>query len=137
MNYINVLEFIKQNPVCTLATSKNNQPRVRAFLTNIVDDKFYFTTSADKNVGLEILENHKCELCYLSSDFSKMLRVETTLKILDDKTMKQHFIDTRDYLKGFSADDESFILFTLSDSKARFWSLENNMDERNLEVIDF
>lgn len=137
MNYTNILEFIQQNPVCTLATSRDNQPRVRAFLTNVIDGKLYFTTSADKNVGSEILENQKSELCYLSSDFSKMLRVTTLLEILDDKKLKQELIDTRDYLKGFSADDESFILFTLSDSKARFWSLENNMDERNLEVITF
>lgn len=137
MNYTNILEFIQQNPVCTLATSRDNQPRVRAFLTNVIDGKLYFTTSADKNVGSEILENQKSELCYLSSDFSKMLRVTTLLEILDDKKLKQELIDTRDYLKGFSADDESFILFTLSDSQARFWSLENNMDERNLEVITF
>lgn len=137
MNYTNILEFIQQNPVCTLATSRDNQPRVRAFLTNVIDGKLYFTTSADKNVGSEILENQKSELCYLSSDFSKMLRVTTLLEILDDKKLKQELIDTRDYLKGFSADDESFILFTLSDSQARFWSLENNMDEKNLEVITF
>jgi len=60
MNYTNILEFIQQSPVCTLATSRDNQPRVRAFLTNVIDGKLYFTTSADKNVGSEILENQKC-----------------------------------------------------------------------------
>ena len=137
MDYKNVLDFITQNPICTIATSKNNEPHVRAFLTNIVDGKFYFTTSAFKNVGQEILQNKKSELCYLAQDFSKMLRVNTSLKILDDTKMKQHFIDTREYLKGFSADDENFILFTLSNSKATFWSLENNMREDELEKIEF
>lgn len=137
MDYKNVLDFVTQNPICTIATSKNNEPHVRAFLTNIVDGKFYFTTSAFKNVGQEILQNQKSELCYLAPDFSKMLRVNTTLNILDDIEMKQHFIDTRDYLKGFSADDENFILFTLSNSKATFWSLENNLREDELERIEF
>ena len=137
MNYQDIIDFITQNPVCTIATSKDNQPHVRAFLTNIVDDKLYFTTSSKKNVGAEIVLNKKSELCYLNADFSKMLRITTTLEVLDERKLKQYFIDTRDYLKGFSSDDESFILFTLLDSKATFWTLENNMNENSLEVISF
>ncbi len=137
MNYNDILEFVTKNPVCTLATSTGNQPHVRAFLTNIIDDKFYFTTSLNKNVGLEIQKNQLSQLCYLSADFSTMLRIETTLKLLDDKEMKQHLIDTKDYLKYFSADDASFVLFTLSNSKATFWRLENNMKEDEIEKIMF
>lgn len=137
MEYKDVLEFVTQNPVCTIATSKDNEPHVRAFLTNIIDDQFYFTTSSHKSVGAEILQNQKSELCYLASDFSKMLRINTTLDILDDKKIKQHLIETRDYLRGFSVDDPDFILFTLSSSKATFWSLENNMKEESLERIVF
>jgi len=137
MNYKDIVEFIKQNQVCTLATSINNQPHVRAFLTNIIDDKLYFTTSLDKNVGKEIMANKASELCYLSGDFSKMLRVTTTLKIVDDKKIKQHLIDTREYLQHFSVDDKEFILLTLSNSKARFWELKDNLKEDALEVVKF
>jgi uncharacterized pyridoxamine 5'-phosphate oxidase family protein len=137
MNYNDILEFVTKNPVCTLATSLENQPHVRAFLTNIIDDKFYFTTSLNKNVGLEIQKNRLSQLCYLSADFSTMLRIKTILKILDDRDMKQHLIDTKDYLKHFSADDPSFVLFTLSNSEATFWTLENNMREDKLERIVF
>lgn len=133
MNYKDILDFVSQNPVCTIATASDNQPHVRAFLTNIIDDKFYFTTSSNKEVGKQILKNQKSELCYLSSDFSKMLRIKTTIKIIDDKKMKQHLIDTRDYLKYFSADDETFILFTLSNSEASFWTLEDNMKEDKVD----
>ncbi len=137
MEYQDILEFVSSNPVCTIATSQNNKPHVRAFLTNIIDGVFYFTTSAKKRVGQQITQNQKSELCYLSPDFSKMLRVTTTLKILDDKKLKQHLIDTRDYLKGFSVDDEAFILFTLSNSKATFWTLADNLKEEDLEVVAF
>ena len=137
MNYKNILEFITQNPVSTIATSIDNKPSVRAFLTNIIDDKIYFTTSLDKKVGQEISQNQNSELCYLTSDFSKMLRIKTTLDILDDKKIKQHLIDTKDYLKHFNVDDSSFILFTLSNSEARFWSLVDNLKEDQLEIIKF
>jgi len=49
----------------------------------------------------------------------------------------QYLRDIKDYLKGFSVDDESFILFTFSDFKVRFWSLENNIDKKNLVIVAF
>jgi len=137
MNYNDILEFVTANPICTIATSDNNQPHVRAFLTNIIDGKIYFTTSLDKKVGQEIVQNKQSELCYLSPDFSRMLRITTTIDILDNKDIKQHLIDTREYLKHFNVDDPSFILFTLSNSVARFWKLEDNLKENNLEKIQF
>ena len=137
MNYNDILEFVTANPICTIATSDKNQPHVRAFLTNIIDGKIYFTTSLDKKVGQEIVQNQLSELCYVSSDFSKMLRITTTIDILDNKNIKQHLIDTREYLKHFNVDDSSFILFTLTNSVARFWKLEDNLKENSLEKIQF
>ncbi|MBU0632542.1 pyridoxamine 5'-phosphate oxidase family protein [bacterium] len=140
MNYEDILSFVQSQPVCTLATcsmSEENTPHVRGFLTNIIDQKIYFTTSANKNVGKQIVKNKHAELCYLSHDFSKMLRISTTLEILNDKKIKQHLIDTREYLKGFSADDEEFFLLGLSNSSATFWSLADNLKEEDLEVITF
>ena len=137
MDYKDILEFVTQYPVCNIATVEENQPYVRAFLTNIIDGKFYFTTSSSKNVGKQIKTNPKSQLCYLSSDFSRMLRITTTINIIDDKKIKQYLIDNRDYLKGFSVDDEEFVLFTLVDSRATFWTISDNLKEDKLEVIEF
>ena len=137
MSYHDIITFIEQNPVCTIATSHQDQPHVRAFLTNIIEDKIYFTTSLDKQVGKQISQNQKSELCYLSPDFSTMLRITTTLEILNDKKIKQHLIDNREYLKHFDVNDPSFILFTLSNSQATFWTLLDNLKEDGLEKILF
>lgn len=137
MSYEDILKFIQVQPVCTFATCKDNTPQVRGFLTNIIDDKIYFTTSANKNVGKQIVKNRQAQLCYLSHDFSKMLRITTTLEILDDKKIKQHLIETRDYLQGFSANDEDFFLLGVSNSSATFWTLADNLHEDELEVIHF
>jgi len=137
MDYENILTFVTQNPICTIATSSNNQPHVRAFLTNIIDDTFYFTTSSDKNVGQQIEKNQQSELCYLNPDFSTMLRITTTLNILDDKKIKQYLIDNREYLRHFNVNDPSFILFSLVNAEATFWSLENNLRENKLKKIEF
>ena len=137
MNYTTILEFVSKNPVCTIATCKENQPHVRAFLTNIIDDTIYFTTSLDKHVGRQLQQNQQSELCYLTPDYSSMLRITTTIKIVDDKKIKQQLIDSREYLKHFSVEDSTFILFTLSHSQATFWKLENNLQEDSLEKIHF
>ena len=137
MSYHDIIAFVAQNPVCTIATVEQDQPHVRGFLTNIIEDKIYFTTSLDKKVGKQIKQNQKSELCYLSPDFSTMLRITTTLEILDDKKIKQHLIDNREYLKHFDVNDPSFILFTLSNSQATFWKLEDNLKEDSLEKFFF
>ena len=66
-----------------------------------------------------------------------MLRVTTTIVLVDNKKMKQDFIDERGYLKRFSADDPSFLLLTLSHSTAKFWTLGNNMKESEIEGVLF
>jgi len=137
MNYNEIIEFVTQNPVCTLATVDNDQPHVRGFLSNIIDHKIYFTTSTHKRVGRELLQNQKVELCYLNADSSVMLRITARVAFEKSLEMKQKLIDEKPYLKGFSADDETFLLFTLENAKAWFWGLADNMQEEGLEVLEF
>jgi uncharacterized pyridoxamine 5'-phosphate oxidase family protein len=106
-----ILAFISQNPVCTLATSEEGQPHVRA--------------------------NPNVELCYLSQDFSKMLRIRATMKAVDDRRVKQQLIDTRDYLAHFAADDPAFMLLSPVDGDAWFWTLADNLDEDAIERVPF
>jgi uncharacterized pyridoxamine 5'-phosphate oxidase family protein len=137
MNYNEIIEFVTQNPVCTLATVENDQPHVRGFLTNIIDHKIYFTTSTHKRVGRELVENQKVELCYLNTDSSVMLRITAKVAFEKSLELKQKLIDEKPYLKGFSADDETFLLFRLENAKAWFWGLADNMQEEGLEVLAF
>jgi uncharacterized pyridoxamine 5'-phosphate oxidase family protein len=137
MTYNDMIEFVTQNPVCTFATTDNKQPHNRAFLTNIINNKIYFTSSTHKKVGKELVQNPHVALCYLNSDASVMLRITAKVEFEKSLEMKQKMIDEKPYLKSFRADDETFLLFTLSEAKAWFWSLEDNMREEGLEVFEF
>jgi uncharacterized pyridoxamine 5'-phosphate oxidase family protein len=130
-----IMEFIAANPVCTLASSDGDQPRVRAFLTNIIDGELYFTTSTAKSVGEQLRHNAKIELCYHNADFSKMLRITAVAQPLDDRKIKQHLIDTRDYLSRFKAGDPEFVLFRPADAVGHFWTLSDNLNEKAIEKI--
>lgn len=132
-----ILAFITQHPVCTLASSEGDQPHARGFLSNIIDGKLYFTSSTDKAVGRQLRANPNVELCYLSQDFSRMLRIRAHMKEVEDRRVKQQLIDTREYLAHFSADDPSFMLLSPVNGEARFWTLADNLNEDAIESVPF
>lgn len=137
MNKKDVLNFVRQNPVCTIATVEGDQPHVRGFLSIFFegDDRIYFTTSTQKNVGRQLEVNRKVELCYLAPDFARMLRITTQIDIVEDYNKKKEIIERQDYLKGRSPEDPTFKLLRVGSGKARFWSIADNMNEDALEVI--
>ncbi len=135
-----VLTFVKENPVCFIATTDGDQPRVRGFLTVLFNDgNIYFTTGTMKNVYTQLSRNPKIELCYCSKDFRTMLRIAGKIEIIEDREKKQRLLNERDYLKSFGGkvDDPRFILLRLSHGKARFWTIQQNMREKEIPVIEF
>lgn len=138
MNLDDVITFAKENPVCAFATIEGDQPRVRGFLSVFFEDnKIYFTTAATKNVCKQLSKNPKMEIYYSSKDFRTMMRITGSVEFVNDLTKKQKLIEEKPYLKGFKADDPMYILLRVAHGKARFWTLENNMRENELPVIEF
>ena len=141
MIYDDVISFVQQSPACTVATVDGDQPHVRWFLSVFFegDDRIHFTTSVKKQVGQQIARNPKAEICYLSPDFSRMLRITTEFEDLDDRKKKQEIIERQSYLRdaGAQADDPDFKLLRVKSGKARFWELSDNLKEDGLEIIEF
>ena len=140
MSYQEVLTFVKENPACFIATMDGDQPRVRGFLSILFNDgKIYFTTGTMKRVYAQLSKNPHIELCYFSRDFRRTLRIAGTIEIIDDREKKQQLLNERDYLKHFGGkvDDPRFILLRLSHGKAHFWTIEQNMRENEIPVIEF
>ena len=133
-----VQAFLQENPVCFIATVEGNQPRVRAFVEVLFGDGcIYFTTAASKGVYQQLAKNPKVELCSCTQNFQSMLRITGTIEVIDDQEKKVKLIDERDYLKSWKASDPNYILLRLSHGKARFWTLANNLREREIPVIEF
>lgn len=137
MDYKDVLAFAKGNPVFTIATMDGDQPRVRGFLSVFFDgdDRIYFTTAATKKVYKQLSINPKVELCYLSPN--RMLRITGRVEFVNDLTKKQVLIERQFYLKGFSADDPNYVLMRLLHGEAHFWTLADNLKEKEIEIIEF
>src|SRR5512143_46314 len=138
MTFNDVLDFVRENPVCFLATMDGDQPRVRGVVTVLFDDgKLYFTTGAKKAVYRQLMAHPKVELCCCTQDYQRMLRIAGAMEVVDDREKKQKLIEERDYLKGLTADDPRFVLLRMPHGSARFWTLADNMKEDQLEIIEF
>lgn len=140
MSYQDVLAFVQENPACFIATIDGDQPRVRGFLTVLFNDgKLYFTTGPMKSVYRQLTANPNVELCYCSQDFRTMLRIAGKIEFIEDREKKQQLPNERDYLKCFNGnvDDPRVILLRLSHGKARFWTIQQNMRESEIPVIEF
>ena len=136
--YQDILDFVKKNPICTIATVDNDQPRVRAFFTIFFDDdRIYFTTGAPKDVYKQMVKNPRVELCYLTPGLGAMLRISGTIEFVDDRAKKQKLIKEKSYLKNFTADSPEFILLRLPRGTARFWTITDNMREKDAQAIEF
>jgi uncharacterized pyridoxamine 5'-phosphate oxidase family protein len=137
-SYVDVIEFIKKNPICTFATAEGDQPRARGFFTVFFDDgAIYFTTGAPKDVYHQLVKNPKVELCYLTPGFGTMLRIAGTVEFVDDRVKKQQLIEEKPYLKDFTPDSPEFILMRLPHGTARFWTITDNMREKDAMAIEF
>jgi len=141
MNYQEVISFVRENPVCAIATTEGDQPRVRLFLAVLFDgdDRIYFSTGSMKKVHAQIVANKKIELCFWKPDYSLTLRITGNIEIVDDRAKKQKLLDEREYLKAFNsnADDPRFVLLRVPHGSASYWSMESNMREGEADVVTF
>jgi len=85
MNREEILQFLNKNPVCHLASTEGNQPRVRGMMMYKADSTgIFFHTGAFKSLYSQITRNRHVEICFNSQD--TQVRVAGIVEILDNQT---------------------------------------------------
>ena len=140
MDLQDCIKFTNENPICSLATVENDQPRVRLIGFWFADKSgFYFQTSTIKEIPNQLKMNPKTEVCFYkhAGMIGTMLRISGEIEFLTDSELrKKAFID-RPFLKSFgmTLDSPSLILFRISHGQAHFWNMDNNLKPK--EIIQF
>ena len=119
-------EFLKNCGVYYLATSDNNEPRVRPFGTaEIFEDKLYIQTSKKKDVYNQILTNPKVEICAFNGN--KWIRIFGELVPDDRIVAKKDMLDKNPMLRNMydEKDDDTIVLY-FKNAKATFYSFTEN-----------
>jgi len=113
-----VWNYFKDSPYIFLATSEENQPRVRPVTLIYFDKKFWITTGTNNNKVAQIQKNSKIEFCLVVQKENKQGYVRGTglAKIVKDKEQKAKIAKHCDFFSEFwdSPDDPDYTLIELS-----------------------
>lgn len=141
MSFQDVIQFIQENPACTLATVEGDQPRARGLVVLWVrEDGIYFTTAASKNLFSQMKANPKVELNFMKMQPLIGLRVTGEIEILTDLDLKNKALDERGFLRALGlndAADPNFVLFRVAHGEAHFWTWDDNLKEAQIPRIQF
>ena len=140
MDIQDCIKFTNENPLCTLATVENDQPRVRMLGFWFADETgFYFQTSTIKEIPNQLNLNPKTEVCFYKHEgmIGTMLRISGEVEFLTDLKLREKALADRPFLKSFgiTVDSPSLILFRIGHGQAHFWTMENNLQPK--EIIEF
>ncbi len=143
MNFQDFVKFANENRVCYVATTEGDQPRVRALQMWYADEKgFYFQTESVKSIYQQLKENSKIEICFYapSKDLGPMMRVSGKVKFIDDLSLKRKVLEERPFLKSIGIkgpEDPLLVIFHVYTGEAYFWTIANNMKEKDIERVKF
>lgn len=117
-----IIEFLNEAKVYYLATLENNQPRVRPFgAATESNGRLYLSTSNDKNVFKQFIENPKIEISGMAK--GKWIRISGTAVVDENLYAKQAMLDSNPFLKQkYSIDDDKFTVFYVDNIIALLYS---------------
>jgi len=144
MDFKDCIKFANENPVSFIATMEGEKPRVRAFLMWFADESgFYYHTGTAKSVYRQLKNNPSVEVCFYRAGedmmAKNMMRVTGEVEFLDNARLRARLLEERPFLKALmkSPSDPVLAIFRIPKGKAWFWSMAENMREREIPRIDF
>jgi len=138
------VKFATENPVCFLATTGGDQPRVRALSMWFANENgFYFATMSPKQVTKQLKSNSKVEVCFYNNPAElqdmKQMRVTGKVEFLDGKELIKRISEERAFLEDLAGQPLGPLweVFRVHTGEAHFWTLQDVLKEPQLERIKF
>ncbi|MCL2485277.1 MAG: pyridoxamine 5'-phosphate oxidase family protein [Endomicrobia bacterium] len=134
-----IFKVLNENPVFFLATSENDQPRVRGMMLFKADEKgIVFHTGAYKDLYTQLKNNPKAELCFFDMKNNVQIRVSGALEETNDSSLKEEILahPSREFLRqmrqmaGAENFDKTFAVFALKNAKAVVWTFQTNLQPK-------
>lgn len=143
MDIADCVKFANENPVTYIATADGDQPRVRAFAMWFADKNgFYYHTGSQKAVCQQLKKNPKVELCFYKpgEGAGTMMRVTGNVEFLEDPALMDRLFQDRPWMKDIvkaGAGNVQVAMFRVAHGEAYFWTMADNMRERDAPHIKF
>jgi uncharacterized pyridoxamine 5'-phosphate oxidase family protein len=144
MNFQDCVSFATENPVCYLATTDGDQPKVRTWLLWYADENgFNFVAIDGKQVTAQLKANPKVELCFFNNapqpqDW-KHMRVTGEIEFLDSEEMLAKAYEARSFLDPIVGRSVEPLVrpFRVYTGECHFWTLAGFLKEPELERVSF
>jgi len=128
-----VLEFLRNNPVFSLATSDENTPHVRNIMLYKADDNgIIFSTGENKDLHKQLESNPMVEMCFFNPQEGKQIRIAGTVEQVEDIELKKRIVADYPFLKEW-VDREGYdvlVVYRLPHGKALVWTMETNFEPK-------
>ncbi len=140
-----VLLFANQNPSSWLATSEDNQPRVRGMLLWFADETgFYYHTGKVKNLYRQIQLNPKVEVAFIRNANDPVnfetLRVTGSIEVVEDKELEDRLFQERPWIqdnKERAGVETGVAIFRIVRGSAFIWNMSHNLKENEAPRVSF
>ncbi|MFC1873683.1 pyridoxamine 5'-phosphate oxidase family protein [Chloroflexota bacterium] len=100
MTKAEILDLIRANRTCFMATVEGNKPHVRGIGIYDVDENgIIIQTWTIKDIHKQIVENPQVELCFNDLKAGIQVRISGKAEIIDDMAFKQKVVETRAFMK--------------------------------------
>ncbi len=124
-----VFEFIRNNPVFSLATAEDNKPHARMMMLYRADDNgIIFNTGENKDVHQQLSSNPNVELCFYNADQGRQIRISGSVEQIEDLELKKQVVRDYPFLKEW-VDKQGYdvlVIYCLKAGKATTWTMETN-----------
>jgi pyridoxamine 5'-phosphate oxidase len=144
MNLQECIKFANDHPVCYIATTDGDQPRVRAVLMWFADENgFYFETLSPKDMSKQLHQNPKVEICFYNNPAElgdgKSMRLTGKIEFIDDPVIKKKAYEDRKFMDDIVGKSvEPYLeIFRMRSGDAHFWTLADILKEKELEHLKF
>jgi uncharacterized pyridoxamine 5'-phosphate oxidase family protein len=133
MNAPEILDFIKKNPYCSLATIEAGEPRVRMVMILRADERgILFNTGVTKDLYKQIEANAAVELCFF--DPQARLQVRVRGRFVPQKDAETHalVLEKLPFLKPMVETHGLGMLapYLLKSGRATVWTMETNLEPK-------
>jgi pyridoxamine 5'-phosphate oxidase len=130
MNAPEILDFIKKNPYCSLATVEAGEPRVRMVMTLRADERgILFNTGVTKDLYKQIEANPATELCFFDPQARVQVRVRGRFVSQKDAETHALVLEKLPFLKPMVETHGLGMLapYLLKNGRATVWTMETNL----------
>lgn len=130
MNAAEILEFIRKNPHCALATVEAGEPRVRMVMILRADQRgILFNTGVVKDLHRQIEATPAAELCFFDAESRTQVRVRGRFAPQRDAETHALVLEKLPFLKPMVETQGTGILapYLLKQGLATVWTMATNL----------